>query len=104
MLHVGELVVALAHTGRPAEVVDRDRGEAALGKAQGELLVEPVEPADVGKDDDPGARRLVGRCGEGGEPVPVGRLEDQVVVRHGRSGDDGDRRQGVEVEAHAPVI
>ena len=56
----------------------------ALGEAERELLVEAVEPADVREDHDPGAARLVGRGGEGGEPVAVPGLEHEVVVRDGR--------------------
>ncbi len=47
VLHVGEVVIALAHSAGAAEVVDRDGGRPALGEAQGELLVEAVEAADV---------------------------------------------------------
>ena len=47
VLHVLEVVVALPVARGPAEVVERNRGVAALGEAQRELLVEAVEPADV---------------------------------------------------------
>ena len=52
---------------------------AALGEAQGELLVEAVEAADVGQDDDPDRGGLVGRRGEGREARAVGRVEDEVL-------------------------
>ena len=100
--HVLEVVVPLPGACRPAEVVERDRGVPALGEAQRELLVEAVEPADVGQDHDPGAARLVGRGREGGEPVAVPRLEHEVVVRDRRAREHRDRRQRVGVEAHRP--
>src|SRR5207237_3413200 len=60
VLHVREVVATLAHAGGPAEVVDRDGGDPALGEAKRELLVEAVEPADVRQDDDTRAARVVG--------------------------------------------
>ena len=102
MRHVLEVVVALLDAGGAPEVVDRDRGVPALGEAERELLVEAVEPADVGQDHDPGAARLVGRRREGGEPVAVVRLEHEVVVRDGRAREHRDRRQRITVEAHRP--
>ena len=50
--HVLEVVAALLCAGRASEVVERDRGVPALGEAQGELLVEAVEAADVREDHD----------------------------------------------------
>ena len=85
--HVVEVVVALLDAGRAAEVVERDRGDAALGEAQRELLVEAVEAADVGEDHDARRRRLVRDRAERREPVAVGRLEHEVVVRDGGAGD-----------------
>ena len=58
---------------RPCARSSRSRRRvAALGEAERELLVEAVEPADVGEDHDPGAARAVRRRGEGGEAVAVG--------------------------------
>ena len=104
VVHVRELVVALGGAGGAPEVVERDGGDPALGEAQRELLVEAVEAADVRQDHDTRACRLVGRRRERGEAVPVGRLEDEVVVRDRRPGDDGDRRQRFELEAHGVKI
>ena len=104
MLHVRELVVALRDPGRAAEVVERDGGEPALGEPQRELLVEPVETADVREDHDARRRRLVGERGEGREAVAVRGLELEVLVRDGRARDHRDRRQRVEVEAHGESL
>src|SRR6185437_9434793 len=40
--------------GRPPEPVERERIDARLGEAQGELLVVGMEPADIGQDHDAG--------------------------------------------------
>jgi hypothetical protein len=101
VLAVGEVVVALADAGRPPEVVDRDRVVAALGEAERQLLVEAVDAADVRQDHDSDAGGVIGRGGEGRQPRPVGGLEHEPVVRHGRSGDHRNRRQRVQLEAHA---
>ena len=95
-----EVLVALLGARRAPEVVDRERRVAALGEAQRQLLVEAVQPAHVRKDHHAGLRRLLGRGQEGGEAVAVARLEHEVVVRDRRAGDDRDRRQGIELEAH----
>ena len=79
VLHVRELVVALADARRAAEVVERDGGVAALGEAQRELLVEAVEAAHVGQHDDADRRRLVGQRHERREPRSVGGLERDVL-------------------------
>src|SRR5581483_9704079 len=101
MRRVIEVLAPLLRAGRAPVVVEGDRGVAALGEAESELLVEPVEAADVREDHDPGCRRPVGEGGEGGEAIPVRRLEHEVVVGDSRPGDRRDRRQGVGVEAHA---
>jgi hypothetical protein len=95
-----EVVVPLLGAGGAAEVVERERRVAALRKAQGQLLVEAVQPADVREDHDSGVRHRVGSREEGCEAVAVPRLEHEVVVRDGRTGDHRDRRRGVELEAH----
>ena len=100
VLHVVEVVVALRHARRPAEVVEGNGGIAALGEAECELLVEAVEPTHVRQDHDAGRRPFVGKCTERGELVAVRSLEHELVVRDGRARDNGDRRQRVEVEAH----
>src|SRR5262249_46965099 len=74
---------------------------ASLREAQSKLLVETVEAADVRQDDDADSVRLVGRRLEGGEPIALCRLEDEVVVRDRRAGDPRDGRDRVELEAHA---
>ncbi len=103
LLHVRpvfELLVALRRAGGPAEVVESNGGDAALGEAQGELLVEAVEAADVGEDDDGGSAGLFRHRLEGREAVVVRRVELEPPVGHGGAPDDGDGRQRVEVEAH----
>ena len=82
--HVVEVVATLLHARGSPEVVDRDRCDSPLGEAERELLVEAIEPADVGQHDDSFAARLFRLGGEGGEPVSVGRLEDQVLVARRR--------------------
>ena len=101
MIHVRELVVALRHAGGAPEVVEGDRGIAALAEAQRELLVEAVEAADVREHDDADGPRLVRDGGERGELVAVGRPEGEILRPHRRPTREGrDRRQGVELEAH----
>ena len=100
--HVLEVVATLLGAGSPPEVVERERGIPALGEAQGELLVEAVEAADVREDDDADARGLLRRCHEMRRTVPVERLENEIVVRDRSAGEGLDRWRGVEVEAHAP--
>src|SRR5215211_3444372 len=101
VLPVGEVVLALADTRGPTEVVDRDGGDAALGEPERELLVETVEPAEVGQDDDAAPARLVRRRVECREAVSVRGLEHDLVVRHGRTAEYGNGRRRVEVKAHA---
>ena len=100
VIHVREVVVALGDAGGATEVVERGRGDAAFGEAECELLVEAVQTANVGQDDDAIVRGRIGCCGERGEAVPVGRFQDEILVRDGRAGDGRDRRRGIEVEAH----
>ena len=99
--HVVEVLAALAHACRPPEVVDRYRRDSSLGEAERELFVEAIEPADVGQDDDAVAAWLFRLGREGGEPVSVGRLEGQVLMPDGAALDGRNRRQRVELEAHA---
>ena len=62
--HVLEVARTRREAGRPSEVVDGDRIHARLGEPQRQLLVERVQAADVGQDDDAGAGRI-GRRGRG---------------------------------------
>lgn len=100
MRHVLEVVASLLDACRSSEVVERDSRIAALREAERELLVEAVEAADVGKDDDPRGGRFVRRGPKRGEAVPVQCREHELVVRDRGPGNDGNRRQGVGVEAH----
>src|SRR5439155_16335949 len=102
--HVLELVAALAHAGRAAEVVECPGREAALGKSKRELLVEAVETPDVRHYDDADVARLVRRGRERGEAVSVGGVEHEVAVGDGGSRDRRNRRRRVEVEAHGPTL
>src|SRR5947207_6286035 len=99
VLRVVEVLATLVGAGGPTEVVERERRVTALGEAQRQLLVEAVETADIGQDHDAGVRRLLRRGQERGEAVAVAGLQHDVLVRDGRTGDDRDRRQRVEVEA-----
>ena len=54
--HGVEVLVARRRAGGPREVVHRRGVHARLREAQGELLVERVEPTYVGQDDDAGTR------------------------------------------------
>ena len=100
VLHVLEVVVALRSTRGAAEVVERHRRDPTLGEAQRELLVEAVEASDVREDHDTDLGGTVRSRREGGEAVAVSRLEDEVLMRDGGTADHGDRRDGVELEAH----
>ena len=100
VVRVREVLVALSDPGRAPEVVDRDGRDALLAEPEGELLVEVVQAADVGKDDDAAAGRRVGAGRERREPRPVGGLEHEVVVRDRRARDRRDRRAGVGVVTH----
>ena len=100
VLHVLEVVAALLGPGRSAEVVDSERRVAALCKAQCQLLVEAVEAAHVGEDHNADLGRLVRGREKRGEAVSVGGPEDEVIVRDSGPGDRGDRRQGIQLEAH----
>ena len=88
-------------TGRPAEVVDRERVDPVLGEAERELLVVGMQAADVGEDHDPGAGHLRRAGPERPEPVAVLRLEHQLGRVERAAGDRDDRRTGIEIEAHA---
>jgi hypothetical protein len=96
-----EVLSALLRARRAAVEIERDGRVAALREPEGELLVEPVQAADVGEDDDPRRGRLVRARRERGEAVPVRRLEHQVVVRHRGARQGRDRRERVVIEAHA---
>jgi len=75
--HVLEGVVAGLVGRGPAEVVQGHRIDACLGEAEGQLLEEGVEAADVGEDHDAGAGRFGGPGGEEPEAVAVVRLDAQ---------------------------
>src|SRR5256886_3498635 len=55
-----EVVAPLRRARRPAEIVDRDRVEAALGEAEGKLLVKAIEPPNIREDDGADTDRLTG--------------------------------------------
>jgi hypothetical protein len=103
VFHVLEVVIALRGTGRAAEVIEGHSRDPTLGKTQCQLLVKPVETAYVREDHDTDLARLVGRGREGRKAVPVARLEDDVLMRDGCAADRRDRRDGIELEAHACV-
>src|SRR4051794_2258239 len=87
--------------GGPSEVVERHGVDTELREPKGELLVIRVQAANVGEDDDPGARRLGGSGTERLEAVAVvGGQEQRGPVKR-PAGDRGDGRPAVEVEAHA---
>ena len=106
VVHVWELVTALADAGGAPEVVEGDCGVPPLGEAKRELLVEAVQAADVRQDDDADPRAVVKYGSEGGEARPVGCLERDVLGEDGRPARERrDRRHGVEFEAHVfPTI
>ena len=97
-----EVLAALRHAGRAAEVVEGHRRVAVLGQPQGELLVERVEAPDVRQDHHRlGRRRTAVRVGrEGREAVAVGGLEDEVAVIDRGPLQRRDWRERVVVEAH----
>src|SRR4051812_13696052 len=98
--HVVPVVRPLVDTCGATEVVEGDGRVTPLGEAHRELLVEPVEAADVGQDHDAGGDFSLGQRPERGEAVAVLALEDEVVVRDSGARDARDRRLGVEVETH----
>ncbi len=103
LLHVRpelEIVATRLGAGGAPEVIEGDGRRAAFGEPERQLLVEAVQPADVGEDHHADAVRLVGRRLEGGEAIPVGGLERQPVVRDGGAADDGNRRPRVGTVAH----
>lgn len=102
--HVLEILATFLHTRSAPEVVERHSRIAALGKAQRELLVEPVEPANVGQDDHPDAAGRLGKSCEGREAVAVLSLENEISMRDGGAGDPRNGRSGIQVEAHAATI
>ena len=63
--------------------------DAVLGEAQGQLLVERVQPADVGQDDDP--RRRSARPGVPGTRRTRCRRPRSVVTTRAIEGAAGDR-------------
>jgi hypothetical protein len=77
--HVLEPLLPDAGPGRPAEPVDRDRVDAVLREAEGELDVVRVEAADVGQDQDGLADGLRSQRLERREAVAVGRIERDLV-------------------------
>src|SRR5207249_5957247 len=54
--------------------------------------------------DDADVRGLFGSRVERGEAVPVGRLELEILMRDGRTGDHKHRWQRVELETHGGTI
>jgi hypothetical protein len=71
-----EIVSAAFDSCRPAVVVDGHRMHGGLAEPERQLFVEAVKAPDVGQDHDPWRVGSVGRCGEGGETIPVRRFED----------------------------
>jgi hypothetical protein len=110
VLHVVELLVALAEPGGAAEVVDRDRAVARLREPLGELDVEAVEAAHVGEDHHRGIGGLRRWRERRREPCAVGRLELDLLGRGAaRDGPQREvgrqiRRAGVEREAHVRSV
>ena len=81
VVHVRESVLALVDAGRAPEVVEGGRGDPAFGEAQGQILVEAVEAADVREHDHAcGGPFILGQRGERGEAVAVCSLEDEVLM------------------------
>src|SRR5207344_2126840 len=82
------------------EVVERHGRDPTLGEAQRQLLVEPVETANVREDHDAHVAGLFRCCSESGEAVSIARLEDEILMRDAGAANHRDRRHGVELEAH----
>jgi hypothetical protein len=100
MRRVVEILATLPGPSGSPEIVDGDGIDTALREPQRELLVERVEAADVGQDDDPDAARL-GRSGpKRRQRVAVGRGEDGPLPVEGAAGDRRDRWAAVVVMAH----
>jgi hypothetical protein len=52
MLAEREVFVPVADAGRPSKIVNRHRVQSGLSEPLCQLLVERVQAADVGQDDD----------------------------------------------------
>src|SRR4051812_40315899 len=102
--HVLERVAAWLGAGRPPEIVDGEGIDAAFRETQGELLVERMQPAHVGEDDDAGATGLGRPRSEGGEAVPVGTRDLGRLAVESAAGDREDRRSTVGGVAHERLL
>lgn len=100
MVHVWESRAALGSACCPPEVVDGQGIDPHLDEAQGELLVERIEPTNIRQDHHPGSDRICGARPHRGEPVAVGAGEDAILVVESTANDRLDRRVAVEVETH----
>jgi hypothetical protein len=101
---VVEVLAALAGPGRPAEVVDRDRGNATLGVSQRQLLEERMKPTHVRQDHDSRARGLLGPGEERLALGAVGALQENRPGINGGTADRVDRRAAVMSGAHAWIM
>ena len=89
--HVFEGVRAPVGPRGASEVVERDRVHARGGKALGKLLVEGVESADIGIDDDSGVA-VIGPCEIPAETRPIRTDEHRVLA--GRAAGDWSKKLG----------
>ena len=87
-----------------AEVVDRHGVDAALGEAQRQLLVERMQSADIGQDDDARAGGVSARASKARNCVAVGRLELDPLAVDGCAGKRRNRWVAVKVEAHCGML
>src|SRR4029077_4892487 len=82
---------------------DREPLDPVFREPERELLVEAVEAADIGKDEDCCARRLGWASPKGHHAVAVRRHERLDPAIEGAAGDRRGRWQAVVIEAHRTV-
>ena len=92
VLHVLEIVAALRDPGGATEVVECHGRDASLGEPQRQFLVEPVEAAHIREDHDAHVDGLLRGRRKGGECIPVGRLEHEILMRDCGAADHRDGR------------
>jgi hypothetical protein len=99
-----EVAAAAPGPCRPAVVVEGQRMHSGIAEPKRQLLIERMQPPDVGQDHHAWGVENLGRGAERGEPVSVARLKDDPsspsrAARHGRH-----RRARGRSMAHAQVL
>jgi hypothetical protein len=74
---VVEVIAAVVCPRRPAVVVDCERIHSRIAESKSQLLIERMEPPDVGEDHRARCVNDVGRRTEGDEPISIACFEDE---------------------------